>query len=196
MDIFLRPLFHQEPSKIYNLNKSMELQRPIRKKKTEETEEVIEFGDKEWQEEMLERQRLKLQKYEKSLAFIIDKALDSDKGNISLLELSKSEENLSDLIPNVDIFKEIMVELIKSRNININDLRKEKSEYITEQTYDFQLNEMLLKLADENEKRRAIIDISIVRLEDTKPVEFKDIPDEKGEYKIIKCSNVLITVNT
>lgn len=196
MDIFLRPLFHQEPSKIYNLNKSMELQRPIRKKKTEETEEVIEFGEEEWQEEMLERQRLKLQKYEKSLAFIIDKALDSDKGNISLLELSKSEENLSDLIPNVDIFKEIMVELIKSRNININDLRKEKSEYITEQTYDFQLNEMLLKLSNENEKRRAIIDISIVRLEDAKPVEFKDIIDEKGEYKTIKCSNVLITVNT
>lgn len=33
IDIFLRPLFHQAPDKIYNLQKATQLQRPIRKKR-------------------------------------------------------------------------------------------------------------------------------------------------------------------
>lgn len=40
LDYFLRPLFNQKPSKIYNLNKAVELQRPVRKKEEEETADV------------------------------------------------------------------------------------------------------------------------------------------------------------
>ena len=42
IDIFLRPLFHQAPDKIYNLQKATQLQRPIRKKQQEEEEEVLD----------------------------------------------------------------------------------------------------------------------------------------------------------
>lgn len=52
-------------------------------------------------------------------------------------------------IPTIDVFKEIMVELIRNREISMDTLRKEKSEYISEQVNDFQLNEMLLGLTEQ-----------------------------------------------
>lgn len=85
LDIFIRPLFHQEIPKIYNLNKSMELQRPIRKKVEEDTAELLDFDEEQWQEELERKKREKLKKYECSLAFILDAALK--KGSLTVEEL-------------------------------------------------------------------------------------------------------------
>lgn len=52
------------------------------------------------------------------------------------------------LLPDVETFKEVMVELLKNRSINIPALRKERSENITESTGDISLNELLLDLSD------------------------------------------------
>lgn len=197
VDTFLRPLFYQEPEKIYNINKCMELQRPIRKKKVEEEEEILDFDEDEWQEELAKRQKEKLKKYEKSLEMILDIALKKE--SVTLQEIKESLEQeekneLSVLIPSIDIFKEIMVELIKAKEISINALRKEKSEYITEQTFDFQLNEMILKLIEQDEKRQKIMKIYIERTKKQQAVEFSPISDDSGKEKKIRCSNVQITV--
>lgn len=197
MDTFLRPLFYQEPEKIYNINKCMELQRPIRKKKVEEEEEILDFDEDEWQEELAKKQKEKLKKYEKSLEMILDIALEKE--SVTLQEIKESLEQeekneLSVLIPSIDIFKEIMVELIKAKEISINALRKEKSEYITEQTFDFQLNEMILKLIEQDEKRQKIMKIYIARTKKQQAVEFSPISDDSGKEKKIRCSNVQITV--
>lgn len=196
LDVFLRPLFHQAPEKIYNLNKAMELQRPVRKKQIEEEEEILNFDEEEWQEELARKQREKLLKYEKSLGFLLDFAME--KGTITLEELQNeiTEEEKRILIPNVDIFKEIMVELIKSREINIALLRKEKSEYIVEQTLDFQLNEMILDLIEKQEQRNRILHIYITRLEDDRIIEFTGIPNDMGQEKTIRCSNIQIMIET
>ena len=74
-------------------------------------------------------------------------------------------------------------------------MQKEKSEYITEQTYDFQLNEMLLKLIEQDEKKQKITKIYIARTEKQQVVEFSHILDEKGNEKTIRCSNVQIMVD-
>lgn len=195
LDVFLRPLFHQAPPKIYNLNKAMELQRPIRKKQAAEEEEVLDFGEEEWQEELTRKQKEKLLKYERSLGVLLDSAME--KGSITLQELAErfAESDEKDvLIPNVDIFKEIMVELLKSRQIHLEELRKEKSEYIIEQTYEFQLHEMLLKLADQKESRANILSILISKTNDGKVVEFPKVFDAAGQPKTIRCSNVRIEV--
>ena len=197
LDVFLRPLFYQEPDKIYNLNKAMELQRPVRKKKTEEETEVIDFDEEDWQEELLRRQEEKLKKYEGSLLLILDMALE--KGTVTLQEIKErteqeEEQRLPVLIPTIDIFKEIMVELIKSREIDLNVLRKEKSEYITEQSMEFQLLEMLLRLVEQEEKRSGISKIMVRKLENSPVVEFSGILDEQGRKRTIRCSNVQIVL--
>ena len=196
LDIFLRPLFHQEIPKIYNLNKSMELQRPIRKKVEEDTDELLDFDEEQWQEELERKKKEKLKRYEDSLAFIIDAALK--KGSLTLVELKdilqQDEQAQKVCIPTIDVFKEIMVELIRNREISIETLRKEKSEYITEQANDFQLNDMLLGLTEDSASRRRIKRIFVERLGDGTVVEFEHVRDELGNEKTIRCTNVMIAL--
>lgn len=192
LDIFIRPLFHQEIPKIYNLNKSMELQRPIRKKVEEDTAELLDFDEEQWQEELERKKREKLKKYESSLAFILDVALK--KGSLTVEELKdilqqNGGKAQAVCIPSIDIFKEIMIELIKNREISIEVLRREKSEYITEQAVDFQLNDMLLTLT---ETRQSIKKVCTEKLNDGKVIEFTNIKDETGAERTIRCTNVII----
>lgn len=194
LDLFLRPLFYQQPEKIYNLEKALQLQKPIRKKQLEEQEEVIAFDAEDWEKEHIKKKKEKLKKYENSLALLLDMALE--KGSITLSRVKErlEQENvskISTLIPDIDIFKEIMVELIKSREINLPALRKEKSEYIMEDSLDFQLQEMMLHLT-EHKKRKKIVQIYITRLPEQQAVEFSGIFNEKGEEKKIRCSDVEI----
>lgn len=195
LDIFLRPLFHREIPKIYNLNKSMELQRPVRKKAQEDMGDLLDFDGGQWQEELDRKKREKLKKYESSLAFILDAA--RGKGSLSLEELKGlldvNEKARETCIPTIDIFKEIMVELIKSREISIETLRKEKSEYITEQANGFQLSDALVGLIDDG-GRRKITRIVTERASDGKVVEFENVRDESGGERTIRCTNVVITL--
>lgn len=196
MDIFLRPLFQKNPGKIYNLKKSMELQRPLRKKKEEAGGEFLDFGSDEWQKEEEKKLKEKNLLYRNSLWGIVDAALHSEKGELTLEELQESikddEEKIRKLIPSVEIFKEIMVELLRTQVIDIGVLRKEKREFLSELGGGFQLNEMLLSLADEMVPEMA--GIEAYRIEDKKTVCFFKVFDEDGKEKQIRCSNVLIRV--
>lgn len=202
MDLFLRPLFSNNPDKIYNLKKVTELQKPITKKSVVDEDEVMDFGEDEWQEEMEKKQREKLMKYENSLTFLVDQVLENGKITLDELAVKANEQGeLRDtLIPNVNIFKEIMVELIKNKEINVEDLRKEQSEFISDTSNRFQLNAMLLAILDKKDESRSnqnsvtmkIRKLKIYRKEDGKTIEFRDVLDENGAQKTIMCSNVQI----
>ena len=176
----------------------MELQRPIRKKQEEDTGELLDFDEEEWQEELERKKKEKLKRYEKSLEFIIDTALQ--RGSVTLKELQvmlEQDVQLQEIcIPSIDVFKEIMVELIKNREISMDVLRKEKSEYITEQANDFQLNDMLLGLVENNDRRQYIKTIIVEKIGDGRVVEFTNVKDEFGKEKTIRCTNVVIRLET
>lgn len=194
LDLFLKPLFNRETERIYNLNKAFQLQRPVRKKDEENSEEILDFDEDTWQEEQERIRREKLKKYEESLRCILDFA--SGTGEISLQEICSeaAEEERKRLIPNVEIFKEVMVELIRNREIDITALKKERSEYIQDRPGEFQLNDMLLQLVEEHPENRNIKKIETYRTVDGSTVAFDGIEDEKGIKKTIRCSNVLIRV--
>jgi hypothetical protein len=196
-DIFLRPLFRKEVGKIYSLNRSLELQRPLRRKQEEEGAEILDFDDALWQEEMEQKRREKLRRYEGSLSYLVDAALAG--GEVSLWEIGRrvmeNAEELYRLIPTVEIFKEIMVELIKNREIDIQALQKERSENIGVVVSDFQLSEMILKMA-ETEAEKHIKQIEVRRIEDGKTVVFEHVRNEEGIEKSIRCSNVSIRIIT
>lgn len=200
IDLFFRPLFHQQIPQIYNLNKCMELQRPVRKKAEEDTAELLDFDERQWQDELERKKREKLKKYEESLAFIIDAALE--KGSLSMAELrgllEQDETARRVCIPSIDVFKEIMVELIKNREICIETLREEKSEFITDQSNDFQLNDMLLSLTEKSTRagrdRRQIQKIFTERTNDGTVVAFENVPDDFGNERTIRCTNVVIRI--
>lgn len=196
LDFFLRPLFNREPEKIYNLNKAFLYQKPASKTQEEDTQEELDFDEEAFRKEQEKQRKKKMKRYENSLGFVLEQA--SIKGEISLLDMSENlkqtPQDQEKLVPNVEIFKEIMVELIRNKEIDIKTLKKEKSEFIQEQSGDFQLNEMILKLVEERAVNAGIRKVEIYRVEDGNTVVFENVLNEKGEKKSIRCSNVLIRV--
>lgn len=189
LDFFLRPLFNREPDKIYNLNKALRYQKPSIKNEEEYLSEILDFDEETFRQEQEKRRKEKLKLYEKSIGFLMEAALQ--KGEVSLMEISQmletDPEGKEKLIPKVEIFKEIMVELIRSREIDLEMLKKERSEFIQDQTEEFQLNLMLLQLTEERFAKEKISRIEIYRIEDEKVVTFE-------VEKTIRCSNVLIRI--
>ena len=195
MDYFLRPLFCQDIDKIYNLNKAFQLQKPVRKREEQDSEEVLDFDEDAWQKEQEELRKIKMKKYEDSLDCIFRYA--SENGEISLKQLqekTKDHEDRDRLIPCVEIFKEIMVELIRNREIDIEVLQKERSAFIQEKSGEFQLNDMVFQLVDEHKEYADIVRIEAYRIPGDGAVVFEQVSDEEGRTKSIRCSNVLVRI--
>ncbi len=185
--IFMRPLFQKQPDKIYNLNKALEIQKPIRKGKETEVNELLDFDEEKWREEQEERRREKRKKYESCLNSLLEPLLHCGKTTLEQLK-----EEL--VLPDVIVFKEIMIELLKNREMDFEKLRKERSENILESGEEFQLTEFLLEMTDKDPQKEGIQKLRVQRLEDGSTVEFQDIEDENGRKKCIRCSNVLFEI--
>lgn len=196
MDMFLRPFFNRNPEKIYNLNKAFSYEKSVNAGMEKDTEEEVDFDEEAFRREKEEKLQKKLLVYEKSLQYLLEKA--SVTGEVSLgqlkdrLDIYPEEKEI--FIPNVDVFKEIMVELIRNRTIDIATLKKERREYIQEQPDGFQLNEMILKLVEEQPENNDITSIEVERLENEEAITFSEIKDEENRRKTIRCSNVLIRI--
>lgn len=196
MDMFLRSLFNRNPEKIYNLNKAFSYEKSVNAGMEKDTEEEVDFDEEAFRREKEEKLQKKLLVYEKSRQYLLEKA--SVTGEVSLgqlkdrLDIYPEEKEI--FIPNVDVFKEIMVELIRNRTIDIATLKKERREYIQEQPDGFQLNEMILKLVEEQPENNDITSIEVERLENEEAITFSEIKDEENRRKTIRCSNVLIRI--
>ena len=79
-------------------------------------------------------------------------------------------------------------------DVNMEVLKKERSEFIQDQTADFQLNEMLLQLSEERFSDKKIGKIEVYRIEDGSTVTFDNVFSENGVKKSIRCSNILIRI--
>lgn len=192
-DHFLHALFRWEMDKIYNLNKALELQKPPRKK-AEDEEEVMDFDEEAFEEERVRRQKEKLLKYQESLTFLLEHA--HAQGEVTLQELraqcDEHPEERQRMIPTVEIFKEIMVELIRSKEIDIPRLRKERRELLKEQVLEFQLHDMILDIVDGNAGMQDVQTIEIFRTDEGQVIEFANVRTQMGNVKCIRCSNVCI----
>lgn len=194
-DHFLHALFRWEMDKIYNLNKALELQKPPRKK-AEDEEEVMDFDEEAFEEERVRRQKEKLLKYQESLTFLLEHA--HAQGEVTLQELKdlcdEHPEERQRLIPTVEIFKEIMVELIRSKEIDIPRLRKERRELLKEQVLEFQLHDMILDIVDGNAGMQDVQTIEIFRTDEGQVIEFANVSTQMGNVKCIRCSNVCLRI--
>ena len=194
MDMFLRSLFNRNPEKIYNLNKAFSYEKSVNAGMEKDTEEEVDFDEEAFRREKEEKLQKKLLVYEKSLQYLLEKA--SVTGEVSLgqlkdrLDIYPEEKEI--FIPNVDVFKEIMVELIRNRTIDIATLKKERREYIQEQPDGFQLNEMILKLVEEQPENNDITSIEVERLENEEAITFSEIKDEENRRKTIRCSRACL----
>lgn len=186
IEIFLNPLLSNEPDRIYNLNKALEYQKPVRKNGGEDTE-VISFDEEVWEEERKERIAKKQALYDGILGTLLGAVMQNG-GNVSLEQLMQviSDEQKQKMTADIGALKTVVVELLREKCVDIDRLRKERRDYILEENEEFHLGESLFRLFGDSEVSR----ITAERIEDGKEVVL--CRQENGRRVV--CSNVNIAI--
>ncbi len=195
MDFIFAPLFKNDPEKSYNLLTASALQRPMRSRREEDETEEVDFDEEAWEREQERLREEKRKKYESSLSFILKTALEMQSVKLSDLKKITDEdpEKRKKLIPEIDVFKEVMVELLKSAELDIEKLRQERSMYLTEADETFEPNVMILEILDKMPQGSSVSHISISKYGKEKVI-FENIENAFGRLKAIRCSEVRIAV--
>ncbi len=195
IDMFLRPLFKKKPKKYYNINKALEYQKLIKKGEIEEDIE-ISFDEDEFIEEENRRKLEKLEKYKKVIELIIE--LTSVSGKITLGEInSLIKENkllINTLIPTVEIFREIIIELLKNRIINIAEIEEERKNSIETVESQFQLNKSIIEIINENKNFNKISKIKVEKIIGNNDIKLEGLRTENGDIKNFVCSDISIEI--
>ena len=195
IDIFLRPLFRQDPMKRYNINKSLEYQKNI-KTTEEEQDEVLTFDEVDMIEEEKKIKLERLNKYKKVIETILK--LTVYRKVISLGEINDimngNEKLMEVLIPNVQIFREVIIEMLKNNESDIFELREENKNTVESDEFDFQLNKSMLEAVDENKSLMRIRRFKAEKLNDKEDVILKNVKDEGGTYKNFICSDIVFSI--
>ena len=190
------PLLISDTPKIYNLANSFKPQKISRRKNEESVTENLDFDEDEWEAEQERIRNEKRKLYKDSLEIIVDHLINLRK--ISLAEIQKksalSEELKSKLIPNINVFKEIMVELIRARLIDIKALEAERKKVIAGSHEIFELNLMLLELLEIHDKGGTVREIHINKLPNNEMIVFDNCPDADGNMRNVRCTDVELYV--
>lgn len=188
-DRILNPLFIGQTDKIFNPEKMLEFQKKLKKSEVPEEETQLDFDANAYNLEREQKRRERMKKYEDSVRVLMYEL--SERGEMDLKDLSTqlSMESREKLIPTAQIFREIIIEFLTAGEIHLHALRKEQKGYLMDTSEGFVLNEMLLTVTEEAALKK-INTIYIKPCEEVPPVYFKDVKDEQGNIKNIKCSNV------
>ncbi|BBF42835.1 hypothetical protein lbkm_1520 [Lachnospiraceae bacterium KM106-2] len=188
MEEFFRPLLKAPMKKSYNINQALHYPKSLKTKEDEDQADVLDFDAVAWEEEQRKLIRAKLKRYDGVIHTILREA--KEKGSVSLKDIKESEEDTKTLIPNVEIFKEVIVELLKNKVIDVAAIRKERENMIAEQPLEFQVNLSVLAVLGEEEELGSINKITTIKLEDDETVTFEAVQNETGQTKNIVCSNI------
>jgi hypothetical protein len=85
-----------------------------------------------------------------------------------------------------------MVELLKVQEIDIDSMRIERAEFIQEETKDFRLQSMLLDILDKRAQWQRVKKLIVHRLPEDNPVLLKQLDENTGVLKNIRCSDVML----
>ncbi|MBQ9360470.1 MAG: hypothetical protein IJT96_05485 [Lachnospiraceae bacterium] len=194
LNMIFAPLFRSDTDKIYNTDKAFMPHRLNRKKKEEQTSENIEFDEVLWEAEQKKLREEKRKRYESSLGFIIREVCENGSVTLSAIreKVTGDAELIDMLIPDIDIFKEVMVELLREKHMDIDELKTERGEVISDSDEIFELNYMLLDLLEKYDREGSIKGIFIEKLENSEKVVFENVRTRDGVMRNIRCSDVRI----
>ncbi|MCT8975909.1 hypothetical protein N4T77_04800 [Clostridium sp. CX1] len=195
IDIFLRPLFRMQQRKFYNINKALEYQKVIRKVEIEEDEE-LSFDEKALTEAENKKKLERLEKYKGVIEVVLELAIT--RGKITLGEINslikESQVLMNTLIPTVEIFREVIIELLKNRTIDIAEIREERKNSVESGEIEFQLNKSILEIIDANSSFKKIAKITVEKALDNEDVKLEGLLNENGDIKNFICSDISIEI--
>lgn len=197
LDYLLRPLFISSHDKIYNINKCLQYQRKINSHENEEDEEVS-FDETDYLKEKEEKAKIKLKKYEVSLKTIIKLVINQNIKTLSDMSrvTIENKELKESLIPNIEVFREIMIELLKTKEFNIKELKEERKNSISDNVnYEFNISNMLLDIIESSIEFSNIEFIKVSKKVKSTDVKFYEIKSDDKIIKTLNCSDITFEIN-
>lgn len=189
VDQMLTPLFYSTPKKIYNPNLAMEYQKKLVKLNEDEEMLELDFDEEEYQKELEEKKRQKHLKYKNSVEIFIDSIYINR--NINIRKMKEDEYKIygDKLIPDLETFREIVIEFLSAETIDIEEMQRERKEFFMEESFDFKLNKLILEII-EDKNITNIKHLYCEKLDEEDMVVFDKIMDEHGQKRKLKCSNI------
>ena len=189
-------LFTRNPDKNYNLNKAFQFQQPVRVKGNEDDEEILSFNEEDVIEEENKKKLERIEKCNKIIELILEFACEKEKITLSEInnKISESEVLKDVLIPTVEIFREVIIEMLKVRDIDIKELQEERKTSIDNNEIEFQLNKSILEIIERNDLLSKVSEIKINKVELDEDIKLEHVKDENGDYKNFICSNIVFEV--
>lgn len=189
-------LFTRNPDKNYNLNKAFNFQQPVRAKENEDDEEILSFNEEDIIEAENKKKLERIEKCNKIIELILEFACEKEKITLSEInnKIKESEVVKDVLIPTVKIFREVIIEMLKVRDINIKELQEERKTSIDNNEIEFQLNKSILEIIDRNDLLSNILEIRINKVEFGEDIKLEHVKDENGDYKNFICSDIVFEV--
>lgn len=197
IEVFLRPLFINNLNKLYNINKALQYQASIRKTKEDTEIEILGLDENDLEKEREKRKLEKLEKYKKVIKIILEKANINKELYLSELNnlIDYNEEIKKELIPTVEIFREVIIEFLKIKEIDIKLILQERKNSTEMGELDFQINKSVIEVIEDNENFSNIKKINISKALDKDDLKIKSVINELGEVKDFICSEVYFKIN-
>ena len=186
----LSPLYCKDAESIYDPRIALLPQRTARKRKEEDSDIDTELDEEQWRRETERIKQEKLQKYETCFSYILGYALKRQEVQLKDLT-SLPPEDHKKLMPTVDCFKEVMVELIKWLHIDVDKMKEERKNSIEESSEQIELSTVFLDVMEKLDPEGEVKHLIVFKQDDQK-ARFENIEDEDGKKKTVSCSNVKI----
>jgi len=195
IDMFLRPLFKMQPYKFYNINKALEYQKNIRRNEAEEDEEIA-FDENELIEAENKKKLERLDKYKGVIELLLELVVERNKISLGEInsQIKESDILVNTLIPTVEIFREVIIEMLKNRTIDIVEIREERKNSVESGEIEFQLNKSILEIIDGNRNFKYIAKITVEKILDSDDIKLEGLLNENGDIKNFICSDISIEI--
>ena len=192
LDYFLRPLFQKDWEQTYNINKAITFQHSL-VKQIHEDESFVQTDETQEEDDEYEKRMQRLESYRSSLTLLFTHVINGGM-HLARLQEQLSSDEVKQLIPTAEIFKEIMVDLLQEKVIDLPSLRREQQGNLYHESLDFNLGQCILQVLSELEVVDKFKEIIVTRLINSELVVFDQVLSEDGCPKKIQCSDVLIEV--
>ena len=193
---FLAPLLLRDPEKTLNLNRMFLPQQQRLDSDQSTEEEVLDFDEDSWAEEQERLRKEKMTRYYESIEALL--SLLTEKGSMSLEDVKahtdSDQEFRHRFAPSVEVLREVFVELVRFSTFDLPALRVEQRERLSDDLSDFAPVRILLSVLDAHPEW-TLTTLDIEKRPKMPPVLFEHIPDAYGNFKSVRCSNVLFILN-
>ena len=125
-------------------------------------------------------------------------SLLTEKGSMSLEDVKAHADSDPEFrrrfAPSVEVLREVFVELVRFSTFDLPALRVEQRERLSDDLSDFAPVRILLSVLDAHPEW-TLTTLDIEKRPKMPPVLFEHIPDAYGNFKSVRCSNVLFVLN-